>query len=124
MKFHHGKGRYDSLTYSRYKVNTYGHTGFSAPVEDVVEAHGTYRELLFDKRWQGKRNEILARDNGECVICKRKDTLQVHHRQYHFVKNLQKFKAPWDYESHLMITLCERCHSKGHRKYKVPNIYV
>jgi hypothetical protein len=126
MKFHDGKGRYDSLTNSRYKDNTYGQASFSPPEKDVPddEAHGTYGKLLFDKRWIEKRKEIIARDNEACVICKNKESLQVHHRQYHFVKALQKFKAPWEYENRLMITLCERCHTKGHRKFKVPNVYV
>lgn len=125
-KFNSAKGRYDSLAQSRYKANTYGKAGFSVPEEDVPqgEAHGTYGKLLFDKRWIEKRKEIIHRDNGKCVNCKSEVALHVHHRQYHFVKALQKFKAPWEYESYLMITLCERCHMKGHRKFKVPNVYV
>ena len=126
MKFHNSKGRYDALTHSRYKNNTYGQASFSTPEEDVPEgqAHGTYGKLLFDKRWIEKRKEILSRDKEQCVICKRAESLQVHHRQYHFVKALQKFKAPWEYEASLMVTLCERCHTRGHRKFKVPNVYV
>jgi hypothetical protein len=124
--FHLGKGRYDALKNSRYKENTYGKTSFSEPEEDIPknQAHGTYGALLFDKRWIEKRSEIIQRDNAQCVICGKSHSLQVHHRQYHFVKALQKFKAPWEYENRLMITLCDRCHTRGHGKYKVPNVYV
>lgn len=125
QRFHIGKGRYESLTQSRYKDYTYGENSFS-DAEVVVEAqkHGTYGGLLFDKRWIAKRAEIIARDQSACVICKQGENLQVHHRQYHFIKALKQFKAPWDYEDHLMITLCEKCHSKGHSKFRVPNVYL
>jgi hypothetical protein len=31
---------------------------------------------------------------------------------------------PWDYTDNLLITLCEKCHQKGHKQYKVPTIYI
>ncbi len=125
-KFHVGKGRFGALTESRYKSFTYGKDSFSRAEEDVPknQAHGTYGALLFDKRWIERRAQILMRDNHLCVICHESENLQVHHRQYHFIKALQQFKAPWDYENHLMITLCDRCHSKGHSKFKIPKIYL
>jgi len=124
-RFHVGKGRYESLTSSRYMDCTYGENSFSeADVDLNAKGHGTYGALLFDKRWIAKRAEIIARDQNACVICKGNESLQVHHRQYQFIKALKQFKAPWDYENHLMITLCERCHSKGHSKFRVPNVYI
>jgi hypothetical protein len=50
--------------------------------------------------------------------------LQVHHRQYHFIVSQQKFRLPWEYPNHLLITLCESCHNRGHNKYKVPTINI
>jgi len=84
--------------------------------------HGTYGGLLFDPKWKSKRQEILARDQQQCVICRSTDKLQVHHRQYHFMQSSNQFKPPWEYANHLLITLCEQCHQRGHRKYKVPTI--
>ncbi|ACU57536.1 hypothetical protein Cpin_0027 [Chitinophaga pinensis DSM 2588] len=84
--------------------------------------HGSYKTLLFDPQWKAKRNEILTRDQQKCIICQSQDNLHVHHRQYHFDTQLGKFKPPWDYSNHLLITLCERCHQRGHKKYKVPTI--
>lgn len=126
MKFHANNGRYEALARSRYMTNTYGKASFAPPEEDVPEgqAHGAYGGLLFDPRWKQRRQEILTRDNQQCVICTSNEKLQVHHRQYHFVKALQKYKAPWEYEDRLMITLCERCHTRGHNRYKVPTIYL
>jgi len=89
----------------------------------VAETHGTYGASLFDIRWKQKRNIILDRDNNKCVICQDVHVLQVHHRQYHFINRLNKFKEPWDYPNELLITLCAACHKRGHRKYKIPTKY-
>src|SRR3569833_1298462 len=63
--------------------------------------HGSYGNLLFDPRWKSKRNQIISRDKGSCVICKGSDDLQVHLRQYQYVKAAKGFKVPWDYPDHL-----------------------
>ena len=86
--------------------------------------HGTYGALLFDERWKSRRGEILVRDQYCCVICKGKEDLQVHHRQYHLIKAANKFKPPWDYVDHLLLTLCKSCHNRGHSKFKVPTIAI
>lgn len=92
--------------------------------QPVPDFHGSYGALLFDKRWKDKRAKILTRDLNKCIICSLKDDLQVHHRQYHYVKSLKKFKAPWQYSDDILITLCSSCHQKGHSKFKVPIIYL
>ncbi|RFZ86033.1 HNH endonuclease [Mucilaginibacter terrenus] len=89
-----------------------------------ASSHGSYGSLLFDERWRAKRALIIKRDHNKCVNCQSSDELQVHHRQYHFIKNINQFKPPWDYHSSLLITLCKRCHNKGHNKFKVPNISI
>jgi hypothetical protein len=125
-KFSSAKGRYESLPTSRFKEFTYGAAGDGTnKIEmDFEPKHGTYGALLFDKRWAERRRQILKRDNNQCVICRKSEMLQIHHRQYHFIKALNQFKAPWEYDDYLLITLCEQCHSKGHSKYKIPNVYL
>jgi hypothetical protein len=91
-------------------------------LEDIP-AHGTYGALLFRPEWKAKRQEIISRDKC-CIICNGENTLQVHHRQYHFVVRENKFKLPWEYPGHLLITLCENCHKRGHSKFKVPTINI
>ena len=88
-----------------------------------IPAHGSYGALLFDPRWKEKREAILKRDNNRCVLCKSDHNVQVHHRQYHFIIRNNQFKSPWDYDDHLLITLCELC-QRGHNKYKVPTITI
>lgn len=124
-KFHTGGGRYRSLARTRLKDHTYGANAFATIVPDnAPKFHGSYGKLLFDKRWIARRAEILRRDRGACVLCSSSVALQVHHRQYHYLVELSQYKAPWDYPDDLMITLCDRCHSAGHSKYKVPTIYL
>jgi hypothetical protein len=124
-RFFTANGRYQSISYSRYRHHTEGENKIQEVEGDPEAAqHGTYGPLLFDKRWIAKRTEILTRDNHRCVICGNGEKLQVHHRQYHFIKALKKFKPPWDYEDFLMISLCDSCHSRGHSKFKVPTLYL
>lgn len=86
----------------------------------------SYGELLTRPEWKSKRLQILARDNYTCQICGSTDkkTLQVHHRQYHYVVRLCAFKKPWDYPDECLITICKRCHDRGHVQYKVPKIKI
>lgn len=67
----------------------------------------TYFEKLRDPRWQRKRLEIMSRDDFQCRRCHTKtNTLNVHHRAY--LKN----RDPWDYQDHMLTTLCEPCHER------------
>lgn len=92
--------------------------------DEATPTHGGYGGALFDPRWKAKRKEIMERDRHKCIICGSDKNLQVHHRQYHFSRSMNIFKNPWEYENGLMITMCESCHQKGHRLYKVPVKYV
>ena len=89
-----------------------------------IPAHGTYGALLFRPEWRVKREVILKRDLNSCAICSSSISLQVHHRQYHFIVKDNKFKLPWEYTENLLITLCESCHKRGHSKFKVPTINI
>lgn len=82
--------------------------------------HGSYREKLFDKRWQIKREMVLKRDGFHCTICGNTERLVVHHKQYHFVEKLGTFREPWDYNTKYLTTLCDSCHNRGHRLYEIP----
>lgn len=79
-----------------------------------------YQEKLFDERWKEKRREILERDNHKCVFCSSSEHLQVHHRQYHFDQKKKKHVDPWEYDNIYLVTVCEKCHSKGHSRWHVP----
>lgn len=84
-----------------------------------------YGEKLFDPRWIAVRKRILERDKYMCKNCQKTDIkLQVHHRQYHFIKRLNMHVDPWNYADKFLITLCESCHSRGHRLFEIPIKYI
>ncbi len=83
-----------------------------------------YSNSLKDIRWKIKAAKIKTRDNFKCVACKSEYNLNVHHRAYLFVKKYQSFIEPWNYPDSILITLCRRCHDKGHNKIKVPIKYI
>jgi hypothetical protein len=118
----------DNSAYRRFIQNEQSNViqteGLTKEPPTQALTHGTYGGLLFHPKWKEKRKEILAKDHHLCVICKSDKELQVHHRQYHFIVSQNQFRFPWDYADHLLITLCESCHSRGHNKYKVPTINV
>jgi hypothetical protein len=63
------------------------HKKYQKVQEEGTENHGGYGASLFDPRWKAKRVEILSRDGNQCKVCNSKESLQVHHRQYHFSFN-------------------------------------
>lgn len=83
-----------------------------------------YGRKLQDPRWSAKRHLIMERDKNRCINCGSVSGLQVHHRQYHKSDILNTFRNPWDYDSKYLITLCDECHHKGHKLYKVPVKYI
>jgi 5-methylcytosine-specific restriction endonuclease McrA len=80
----------------------------------------TYSELLRSPQWLEKRKQILKRDNYHCCNCGSSYGLEVHHRQYHILKRIGDFRKPWAYSDSNLVTLCNRCHQVGHKKYTVP----
>ncbi len=75
-----------------------------------------YKEALKDGRWQIRKAEIMQRDGFTCKWCGARASdgvvLNVHHVKYH------AGREPWKYDNKELITLCESCHAKYHRKQK------
>ncbi|MEJ5265416.1 MAG: HNH endonuclease [Bacteroidales bacterium] len=92
--------------------------------QEKDQQHGPYGAVLLDIRWRMRRQQIIERDGGKCLICKSTDNLEVHHRQYHFHTRINRYAMPWDYPDDVLITLCQRCHREGHRLYKIPTLYL
>lgn len=101
-----------------------GRMGDISEVQEGRMIHGRYGASLLHPLWKGKRHTILKRDGFACANCHSTEDLQVHHRQYHFVVAENRFKDPWDYADHLLVTLCNKCNSTGHQKYTIPIINV
>ena len=79
----------------------------------------TYAEQLKHPEWQRKRLEILQRDNFVCQKCFEPDkTLHVHHKHY------RKGAKVWEYEDHVLVSLCEACHESAHVDHSLLNDVV
>lgn len=67
----------------------------------------TYKEKLQLPEWKAKRQEILKRDDCKCQSCGYKSkSNHVHHSIYY------PDTEPWEYDNHLLITLCDDCHDQ------------
>lgn len=74
-------------------------------MKEAKMEYKSYAEKLKDPRWQKKRLHILERDEWSCQRCfDETTTLHIHHMRY--IPGME----PWDYEDHLLVTLCETCH--------------
>ncbi len=75
-----------------------------------------YRDQLRDRRWQQRRLEIMARDGWKCQEPRCIDKhnprvmLVVHHLVY------KTGHMAWEYDARDLITLCQRCHDRIHRR--------
>jgi 5-methylcytosine-specific restriction endonuclease McrA len=83
-----------------------------------------YLKILEDIRWKSKSLQIKSRDKFKCLNCGNTKHLNVHHRQYHYITKISRYKNPWDYPEDILITLCRECHLIGHKKYKIPTIKI
>jgi 5-methylcytosine-specific restriction endonuclease McrA len=64
-----------------------------------------YRQRLANPKWQKLRLEIMQAADFKCEDCGCRDTeLQVHHCAY------ISGKMPWEYDSSLLMCVCDRCH--------------
>lgn len=81
-----------------------------------VGFHGqykTYKDFLKSAYWKDVRKLVLSRDNHQCLMCKSRDNLQVHHDTY--IHHLRELEFLTD-----LRTLCGKCH-KEHHGIKIKN---
>lgn len=60
-----------------------------------------YRKYIQSEAWQRKREEVIRRDGGKCVLCDSTECLEVHHRNYDRLGNEDLAD---------LTTLCRECH--------------
>lgn len=87
----------------------------SQPSEYTPQRTLTYKDMLLLPEWKSKRYYILNRDNYKCQRCGKNENLQVHHKYYSKYPNNVKVQ-PWNYPNDALITLCDECHKKVHKK--------
>lgn len=70
---------------------------------------------LQTKEWQEVCRRVRIRDGHRCRICGKNYSLEVHHTTYYDDNGVSIVGRESDFLDKL-ITLCEACHSRIHRK--------
>ena len=90
-------------------------------MSDILNTYPEYSTLLTMKQWKEKRIEILNRDDHKCRRCGVNHQLNVHHRQYHYCPKTGQKRLPWQYSGKYLVTLCRKCHERGHQLFTIPS---
>lgn len=69
--------------------------------------NNSYEDFLKSDAWREVREKRIAIDGGECLICKSRENLQVHHISYNDLLDLNNLR-----------TVCKRCHDDIHNFYQ------
>ena len=78
----------------------------------------TYEDLLRTPQWKEFRDRVLKIKGATCEWCGKNYNLQIHHKKYYKYLN-GSFYLPWNYSVIDLMVLCNSCHKKYHKKYKV-----
>lgn len=69
-----------------------------------------YKDYIKSKSWRKRKNEYYKKHKKECIVCKSKWRVGLHHISY---KNLGRE------EDEDLVPLCWGCHADYHEKYGV-----
>jgi len=69
-----------------------------------------YHKLYQHPKWKTYRDLALEYHGKQCLYCKVKTNLQIHHPTY-------KGGAPWHYKLSEVEVVCKKCHWKSHKGY-------
>ena len=97
----------------------------SEHVNNSLNKTKTAYELLLERpEWKAYRLKVLAEKGEKCEWCgSTNKILQVHHKFYLKYPN-GKHILPWEYNINCLLVLCNDCHTKAHKKYKIKSYYV
>lgn len=76
-----------------------------------------YKNYLFSKEWKERRDFVIKRDGGKCLLCSSTENLNVHHLIY-------INKNPIIVKDKDLVTLCYKCHMAEHKKFKLKEFNV
>ena len=82
-----------------------------------------YELLLKRPEWKTYRLAVLAERGKQCEWCGSNKNLQVHHKFYLKYPDGKKI-LPWEYNINCLLVLCNDCHTKAHKKYKIKSYYI
>ena len=91
--------------------------------KELVKTKTAYGLLLERPEWKAYRLAVLAERGELCEWCGSNKNLQVHHKFYLKYPN-GKHILPWEYNINCLLVLCNDCHEKAHKKYKIKSYYT
>ena len=91
--------------------------------KELVKTKIAYELLLERPEWKAYRLAVLAERGELWEWCGSNKNLQVHHKFYLKYPN-GKHILPWEYNINCLLVLCNDCHTKAHKKYKIKSYYV
>lgn len=90
------------------------HKEYKQNREDIKE-----QSFYTSPEWKSVRLKIKARDNGLCLMCLNNNLITPMNTVHHIIE----LKEDWNerFNKDNLICLCEACHQKIHKEYKVNN---
>ena len=73
--------------------------------------------------WKAYRLTVFAERGKQCEWCGSNKNLHVHHKFYLKYPNGKKI-LPWEYNINYLLVLCNDCHMKAHKNYKIKTYYT
>ena len=65
-----------------------------------------YKAFIKSPQWAAIRGRRIFKDRGQCVVCKSRHKLEVHHKTYERFGGQELMQD--------LLTLCECCHKTVH----------
>ena len=84
---------------------------------DTSSKQSIYDTFYNTRAWQRLRRQAIARDNNECVFCKRAGRLTTKKLEVDHIKQVKDYpELAWELDN--LRTLCHDCHDKRHNRYQ------
>lgn len=85
----------------------------------IVETKADRAFFYGSQEWRAKRQEILVRDNYECLWCKEEGNVTTQAHSILEVDHILELKDRPDLalDSSNMRVLCKECHNKRHKRF-------
>ncbi|WP_339326461.1 HNH endonuclease [Clostridium perfringens] len=90
------------------------HKEYKQHREDIKE-----QSFYTSTEWKTVRLKIKARDNGLCLLCLDNNLITPMNTVHHITELKEDWNERFNREN--LICICEACHQKIHKEYKVNN---
>lgn len=82
-----------------------------------MDDYKTRKQFYNSKAWEVVRQEVLKRDNYECVWCKQEGKVTTEGLEIDHIEELH-IRPDLKLEPENLRTLCKACHNKRHTRFQ------